>query len=106
MTFPDERVARNEALFREVNERIREITTYDGDAEFLCECSDAGCAQPIMMRLGEYEAVRSDATHFFVVPGHELDEAETVVTRGDRYVVVEKRPGILATIAVETDPRG
>ncbi len=99
------RVGKNEALFREVNERIREITTYDGDVEFLCECGDQGCTQPIVMSLAEYESVRSDPTWFFVVPGHEVADVERVVEQTDRFAVVEKLPGQPASLAVETDPR-
>ena len=100
-----DRIGKNEALFREVNERIREITTYDSDVEFLCECGDPGCAQPIVMSLEEYEAVRSDPKRFVVVPGHEIRDVEDVVETNERFAVVEKRPGIPTELAVETDPR-
>ena len=105
MAGREERISRNEALFREVNERIREITTYDEGVEFLCECSDPSCAEPVLMTLAEYEAVRAYPTHFFVVPGHEVPDVETVVGGGDAYAVVEKHPGVPAEVAAETDPR-
>ncbi len=39
------------ALFREVNDRIYDLTgreCWDGDAEFLCECgADCGCRVPL-----------------------------------------------------------
>jgi hypothetical protein len=100
-----ERVGKNEALFREVNERIREITTYDSDIEFLCECGDPGCARPIVMRIAEYENVRTDAKRFVVVPGHEIPEVEAVVGTNERFTVVEKHAGTPTQLAVETDPR-
>jgi hypothetical protein len=99
------RVGKNEALFREVNERIREITTYDSDIEFLCECGDPGCARPILMTIGEYEDVRTNAKRFVVVPGHEASEVETVVETTDRFTIVEKHPGTPTELAVQTDPR-
>ncbi len=105
MSARDERVGKNEALFREVNERIREITTYDGDAEFLCECGDSACAQPILVSIDEYEAVRASATRFLVVPGHELRDVEDVVEENDRFTVVEKRRGFPSELAAQTDPR-
>ena len=105
MTSREERVGKNEALFREVNERIREITTYDGDVEFLCECGDPTCAQPIVMSLDEYEAVRAEPTRFVVVPRHEAPDVETVVEENERFAVIEKRPGLPTEVAVETDPR-
>jgi hypothetical protein len=107
MTPREERVGKNEALFREVNERIREITTAtDGDAEFLCECGDPTCAQPILASIDEYEAVRAVATRFLVVPGHEIPDLEDVVEENERFAIVEKRPGVPTDLAAESDPRG
>ena len=100
-----QRVGRNEALFREVNERIREITDYDGDVEFLCECGDPSCARPLVMTLAEYEGVRASPKRFVVVPGHDHREVESVVEETARYAVVEKHPGVPTELAVETDPR-
>ena len=92
------RAAKNEALFREVNERIAEISAgfgVDADAplEFLCECGDEGCAERIPLTGPEYERVRSDATWFVIVPGHERLEVETVVGREAGYFIVEKIVG-------------
>jgi hypothetical protein len=100
-----ERVGKNEALFREVNERIREITTYDSDVEFLCECGDPACARPIVMTLAEYEEVRTDPKRFVVVPGHEIRDVETTLATNERFSIVEKHPGTPTELAVETDPR-
>ena len=40
-----DRLARNEALFREVNERVREVGERAGldMIDFICECGDADC---------------------------------------------------------------
>jgi hypothetical protein len=99
------RVAKNEVLFREVNERIRELARMDGATEFLCECGDAGCVEPVTLTLPEYESVRSEAARFFVRPGHEEPDIEDVVERAEEYLVVEKRVGTPADIAEENDPR-
>jgi 5-bromo-4-chloroindolyl phosphate hydrolysis protein len=101
----EDRAGKNEALFREVNERIREITTYDENVEFLCECADPTCTQPIVVSISEYEMIRSDPTRFVIVAGHELPDVEDVVERTDRFAVVAKRPGRPAELAAETDPR-
>jgi hypothetical protein len=101
----EERVTKNEVLFREVNERIREITSPPAEAEFLCECGDAACTQPVPMSLAEYEQVRVEGRHFFVVPGHEKPDIERVVATTERFLVVEKRLGTPAEIATSTDPR-
>ena len=105
MSAREERIAKNETLWREVNERIRDVTKYDGDIEFLCECGDPTCAQPIAMAVREYEEVRAEPTHFLVVPGHVVPDVETVVDTHERYTIVAKRAGEPAAIAIESDPR-
>ncbi|HEY1368615.1 MAG TPA: hypothetical protein VGF23_15950 [Gaiellaceae bacterium] len=106
MTEQHERRARNEALFREANERIEEAArAAPADVSlFLCECSDATCAQAIPVPIAAYEAVRAVPTRFVVAPGHVDGGVEHVVERHAEYVVVEK-DGPAADVAVETDPR-
>ena|SRR5436190_2887443 len=107
MTTRAERQGRNEALFREVNERIAELNAafqVDGRSDFLCECRREECTKPVSISLEEYEDVRRSPTHFFVVPGHEDDAVERVVARNERYVTVEKS-GDAAEEAEELDPR-
>lgn len=108
----EERLARNEALFREVNERVAEVATHfievqtKGEAvEFICECGRRDCAEPITMTVAEYQAIRAEATRFAVLPGHELPEVESVVKRHPTYLVVEKRQADAQEVARETDPR-
>jgi hypothetical protein len=108
----EERLAQNEALFREVNERVAEVARHlidvetKGEAiEFICECGRPDCTEPITMTVAEYQAIRADATRFAVLPGHELPEVESVVKRHQTYVVVEKREADAQEIARETDPR-
>ena len=87
------RIARNESLFREVNERIAELADQflvEQEQDFVCECSRVGCSEPITLRLLEYAAVREFETRFAVAPGHIEPEIETVVLRRARYWVVEK----------------
>jgi hypothetical protein len=105
MSSREERIAKNEAVFREVNERISDITDHEELIEFLCECSDMQCIAPVAMTRGEYERMRSESTWFFVVPGHSTDAVETVVEEHTRFHIVQKRAGIPAAVAIETDPR-
>jgi hypothetical protein len=103
------RIARNETLFRQVNERVREVSdafaAVDASpVDFVCECGDPDCTEPVSLTLNEYERVRSVPTHFIVVPDHVSPPTEVVIGQGDGYVVVEKRPAE-ARIARETDPR-
>ena len=57
-----ERVARNEVLFREVNERIAELAEQQGrsDLPTLCECGRSECADSVMIAAADYEAVRAE----------------------------------------------
>jgi hypothetical protein len=101
------RLARNEALFREVNERIAEVSRSYGlgdSLEFLCECGDARCLEAIAVTRRDYERVRADFDRFLVAPGHENLEIERVVERNDGYLVVQKL-GEAGEIAEDTDPR-
>lgn len=105
MASRDERLAKNEVLFREVNERIRDVTEFPGETDFICECGDAECVEPVALSLAEYEAVRATASRFFVRTGHELPDIEDVVERTDRYTIVAKRNGVPGRVAAESDPR-
>jgi hypothetical protein len=98
---------RNEALFREVNERIEDVSaTLVGDKpmEFLCECDDKECVEKVSATRAEYEAIRAVATHFVVLPGHEDPRVEHVVQKTERFLVVEKE-GEVASEAQKDDPR-
>jgi hypothetical protein len=100
-------VGRHQALFREVNERIEELTETFGlkdELTILCECGSGDCADRIALREDQYEQLRRIPTHFAVLPGHEIPEVERVVERHDGFVVVEKF-GDSAKTAIRLDPR-
>jgi hypothetical protein len=100
----EERVARNEAAFRKVNEAIEQgRQTREGLMGFVCECGRLRCNEIIELTLPEYEAVRADARRFAVRHGHEL-EFEEVIETHERYLVVAKRGGA-GDVAASTDPR-
>lgn len=108
MSLPEERAARNEALFREVNEQARRLSgrpesTSSGELLIICECGDDRCTERVGLPSAAYEAVRSSPRRFVVVPGHEND-FEHVVERADGYSVVEKE-GQAGRVAEQTDPR-
>ena len=105
------RRARNEALFREVNERIEDISggSAEGDQQpermrIVCECGGQECAELLEATVAEYEAVRSDPRRFLVLPGHEQTDIERVIERNSRFFVVEKLEEA-AEVAIEHDPR-
>jgi hypothetical protein len=105
-----ERIGRNEALFRHVNERLREIgesfSLVSETGDFVCECGNPDCALTIRLTVAEYEGIRSDPELFFVVPGHEVVGVESVVEVRAGYEVVRKHLGEPAALARETNPRG
>jgi hypothetical protein len=100
------KLASNQALFREINERVGEFSDRWGGEpnEFVCECSRLDCHETMPLTHAEYEAVRRLGTHFLMKPGHEIPTLEDVVESNDRYVVVEKT-GRGGTVATEADPR-
>jgi hypothetical protein len=96
----------NEALFRAANERAADWEERDSrDAElFHCECADLDCRDKVEVTGEAYERVRSDATHFLALPGHEIPDVESVVEKNDGWIVIEKAPET-HPIAESTDPR-
>jgi hypothetical protein len=88
MLASEERLARNQSLFREVNEQIEEITPDGEELEFVCECSNTDCISNVPLTHGEYERIRPGSTWFFVVARHEMPYIERVVSWGDGYLVV------------------
>lgn len=102
-------VSENEAVFRQVNERLRELgegfSLVSDTSEFVCECGQADCTSRVRMPLAAYEEIRSDPKRFFVIKGHESPEYEHVVEEREEYLVVEKPAGGPAGMAIRDDPR-
>ena len=107
MTDRETELAETEVLFREVNEGIAAAAErFDADeAEFVCECGDAGCAERIEAPLEEYERVRERSDRFLLVPGHEAVALERVVARRGGYWIVEKAGETMRRIVAQLDPR-
>jgi hypothetical protein len=105
----ERRLGLNEALFREVNERLRGLNETFGELtnrmELVCECADPGCAERITMTVREYEELRADPEQFVIAPGHAALDIEDVVKRRKGWEIVRKRPGGPAEIARASDPR-
>ena len=111
----DERRAKNEALFRNLNERLKELddrldmTAVGAPArdreEFFCECGRLDCMARFEMTRADYEAVRAHPERFVALAGHEDVEIERVVEAHGSWGVVEKLPGGPAEVARATDPR-
>lgn len=104
-----ERVARNDAIFREANERIRDTAEEQrmtAEIPFLCECAEEGCAEIVRLSHEQYENIRRNATDFLNAPGHEVAAGPhgEVIERNHTYVVVRKK-GVAAEIVEHLDPR-
>ena len=103
----EERLAKNEVIFRTVNEAIEQKALQMGgldEYQFICECSAAGCFERISLTLRQYEHIRREAVRFVVTPGHEDVEVELVVDKSGAYWIVEK-DGTAGIIAEFADPR-
>lgn len=99
MSEREKRLAVNEALFREINERVAERVPGDAHAlTIVCECADTDCTERITVTTETLQAVRGDPTQFVVAPGHVALDIEDVVSHGDRFEVVRKR-GLAGEIA-------
>jgi anti-sigma B factor antagonist len=100
--------ARNQALFRAVNEKIEQLAQRpgsDGHDLLICECGNPDCTQQIKLTRAEYERVRGHASRFVVALDHENPETESIIEQNERFAVVETYAGAPSRIARETDPR-
>lgn len=107
MSSREERVARNEATGREINEGIEDAHAGSPDRpiRMVCECGRDECDRVIAITVKEYEQVRSDPLRFAVAVDHVIADVELVVDRTDRFLVVAKREGTPADVASDKDPR-
>jgi hypothetical protein len=103
----EQRLAQNEVLFREVNERVETLAHQLGPNvpyEFLCECANADCTFRLTLPLKAYESVRADPQQFVVLPLHYTPEVEDLVLKEDAYWVVRKT-GEAGEYVEQLDPR-
>lgn len=107
MDAREKRLAQNETLFREVNERVEAVAHQlgpDVPYEYLCECANADCTFRLEISLSVYEAVCSEARTFVVLPLHYTPEVEDLVVEEDTYWVVRKT-GEAGEYVEQLDPR-
>ena len=94
------RAARNQALFRAVNEKLRELNdAFSGVTEtyaIACECADVSCVETLHIGMEEYVNVRGHPSRFVVLKDHLFPEVELVVAQNDGYVIVEKNADVAA----------
>ena len=90
-----ERIAKNETVFRAANREIEHAVREaagggDHQIEVLCECGRPGCEGVITLTVVDYDGVHSQADRFVVLKGHESPEIESVVEERVDYLVVDK----------------
>jgi hypothetical protein len=78
-----ERLARNEAHARDLNERF-------GLGRFMCECGNPHCNDIVRLPLNIYQSIRADDRRFLIRPGHSVPEMEDVVVEREHWAVVRK----------------
>jgi hypothetical protein len=103
-----ERVAKNEATARDVNEQIEEAHDDSPPSDYLrmlCECGYTTCERVVAITPTEYADLRRDPRRFAVIREHVIEDVEEIVAQTGRFVVVAKREGTPADVAVAEDPR-
>jgi O-succinylbenzoate synthase len=96
-----ERIAVNEGLFRNANERTAEwdeVRDSDEPVLYVCECANPDCRRRIRLTREEYERVRQDSKHFAATQGHQIADAETVIEDHGDWVVIEKHDDVVETV--------
>jgi hypothetical protein len=91
----EERIAKNNATFRDANERIGAAAgayRVETRIPFICECADPRCSEIVRLVLEEYEAIRAEPRYFLNVPGHQASARGSAVVVAERggYVIVEE----------------
>jgi hypothetical protein len=91
----EEQRAKNESLFRRINESIEEVTehsrvVHSSPVAFVCECSRIDCTTALELTLEEYKDVRREGDRFLVAHGHVDPGTERVVADRERFVIVQK----------------
>jgi hypothetical protein len=89
------RAARNQQLFRELNDAISKLPYSSAFNEYVCECGLKTCLEVVRLSVAQYREIREDPTHFIVLPGHWSKKHERVVAEGKGYLIVERSDGIV-----------
>ena len=91
MSPRESRYAKNQALFRDVNDRIAELsgTCWPGERlQIICECANTGCVDRLDVPLPAYERVRTHPDWFLIEPGHVV-EGEQVIEQHEGYEIIK-----------------
>ena len=80
------------AFSRSVNDDLVALSAAHGTIRrIVCECSRRRCDELLDVTIADYRAVRAHPTRLLVVPGHELEGVQRVVSRGRWVAVVQEQ---------------
>src|SRR6186997_3016288 len=87
------RRAKNEVLLRRYNEHVEaeRLLTQPTLSEWVCECADEKCVQPVKLTIAEYEAVRAEPTHYLMGPLRRARGSGDRICRSPRAALVGRR---------------
>lgn len=80
---------KKQVLFREVNDRIREVNMSFGDGpsyHLLCECPDVDCIRRVVVPRRVYDELHRDPSRYLISPEH-------VVNADGAFLVVSPATG-------------
>lgn len=98
------KLIKNEQIIRDQNRAFgKALKKYFGGKhdgantpiEFVCECSDLTCMEPIAIPLSEYEELHKRNNRFLIVKGHKSPAVERTVEDKGKHELVEK-PDLVA----------
>ena len=77
-------------IFREINERVAEITVqyHESESEFVCECGRDDCTAHVELNLDEYQTIRASGEYFIAATGHCVDGVDRVAESRDGFDVL------------------
>jgi hypothetical protein len=102
------RAARNQAMFRAVNEKLRELNqAFSNVSEtyaIACECADTSCVRTLEIAMEEYVTVRAHPNRFLVLADHVIQDVEVTVAQNNGYAIVEKNVDVADVIGSPEEP--
>jgi hypothetical protein len=90
MSAREERMAKNEAASREINEEVERAHQTDPPGrriQISCACALKDCSRVITITMEEYRQVRVDPRQFAVVAEPFIGDIERIVYENDRFAV-------------------
>ncbi len=83
------RVAWNNRLFHEANQRREQGLVPAMQIELDCECIDEACGEHLLLSAEEYGFLRTFPDYFAVAPEHVRDSDHVIVCEPHRFAVVQ-----------------